>query len=74
MVPLEDFVGCKITLEIEEININIYHLYLITYMTKFFQDEVINMMKLSSHTKLKNGNLHNEEKHFYVKKITKTIP
>ena len=25
MVPLEDFVGCKITIEIEEININIYH-------------------------------------------------
>ena len=25
MGPLEEFVGCKITLEIEEININIYH-------------------------------------------------
>ena len=43
-------------------------------MEKRLQDEIINMMKFSSHTKQKNGFLHNEENILYVKKITKTIP
>ena len=40
-------------------------------MTKGFQNEVINMIKFSSHTNLKNGVLRNEENPFYVKKLQK---
>ena len=43
-------------------------------MKKGLQDEIINMMEFSSHTKQKNWVLRNEENNFYVKKITKTIP
>ena len=36
-------------------------------MTKGFQDEFINMMKISSHTNLKKGFLHNEDNNLNMK-------